>query len=172
VVKKVKQLAHKGGQPMPFLEANIDRAIVMTQYDLRGFGDPLGFRIGKGESAKCLDQTTGNFLAVAVGLGHKEESKPTDGAYIGDFYFTSSFEDYLAMCNRLALACGPSQKEAIQLIVQEIVDQSKEMKAKVAAGKMRRSSYLQPLEKGNRWGKAVLALSEAFGVILDQACLN
>jgi hypothetical protein len=82
-------------------------------------------------------------------------------------YWKSSFEDYLAMCKRLASECDLSQKEAIQLIVHEIVKQNKEMRAKVAAGTMKPSAYLQPLEKDNDWGKVVLALAEAFEVKLE-----
>ena len=147
---------------MNFLTANIDRAIVMTQYDLRGFAHSLGFRIEK-RSAKSLDATTGNFIGFAAGLGHWD--KPTDEAYAD--YHESSFEDYLAMCKRLAKDCDGSEKEAIQLIVQEIVKQGEEMKTEVAAGKREASPYLKPLENSNRWGKAVLALAEAFEVKLE-----
>ncbi|QQG42741.1 MAG: hypothetical protein HYW15_00765 [Candidatus Giovannonibacteria bacterium] len=150
---------------MPFLRENIDRAIVMTQYDLRGFAHPLGFRM-ESKNSKNLDAITNNLAAIAAGFGHKER-KHTDEAYAD--YFGSSFEDYLAMCQRLAKDCDSSEKEAIQLIVQEIIKQSEEMKAEVAAGKRRPSGYLQPLEKQNRWGKAVLALAEAFGVVFEQA---
>jgi hypothetical protein len=148
---------------MHFLTANIDRAIVMTQYDLRGFAHPLGFREKKG-SAKSLDATTGNFMAFAAGCGQHKE--PTDENYAD--YFDSLFEDYLAMCKRLVADCDESQKEAIQLIVQEIVKQRDEMAAEVAAGKREASAYIKPLEKTNRWGKAVLALAEAFEVSLEQ----
>lgn len=154
---------------MPFLRANIDRAIVMTQYDLRGFAHPLGFREGHKSSAKSLDATTANLVAFAAGFGSEGsgDGSPTDEAYAS--YFKSSFEEYLAMCKRLAADCDLSQKEAIQLIVQEIVKQSEEMRAEVAAGKREPSPYLRPLEKGNPWGNAVLALAEAFEVSLEQA---
>lgn len=147
---------------MSFLRANIDRAIVMTQYDLRGFAHPMGFRIEE-RSAKSLDTTTGNFMGFAAGCG--EGRTPTDEHYAD--YFESSYEDYLAMCQRLLKDCDGSQMEAIQLIVQEIVKQSEEMKAEVVAGKMEASFYLHPLEKSNRWGKAVLALAKAFEVTLE-----
>jgi len=146
-----------------FLTANIDRAIVMTQHDLRGFHGPLG-RMKYMESAKCLDATTGNFMACAAGCGN--DSNPTDKNHAN--YMESSFEEYLAMCIRLANDCDDSQKEAIQLIVQKIVEQSNEMKAEVTAGSREVSSYLVPLEKGFRWGKAVLALAKAFEVKLEQ----
>lgn len=148
---------------MNFLAANIDRAIVMTQYDLRGFAHPFGFREDYKSSAKSLDATTGNFMAFAAGCSRGRT--PTDEHYAD--YFESSFEDYLAMCQRLFEDCDGSEKEAIQLIVQEIMKQSEEMKAEVAAGKRKASAYLKPLEKSNRWGKAVLALAEAFEVKLE-----
>ena len=39
---------------MPFLRENIDRAIVVTQHDLRGFVDPMGFRWKKGEYSMTI----------------------------------------------------------------------------------------------------------------------
>jgi len=147
---------------MPFLTANIDRAIVMTQYDLRGFAHPLGYRVKKKGSAKSLDATTCNLVAFAVGLGKEDTEEITDDDYVSAL--GSSFEDYLAMCKRLAEVCDMSQKEAIQIIIQDIVQQSEEMKAEVAAGTMKTSNYIQPMDKNNRWGKVVLALMEAFEV--------
>lgn len=149
---------------MDFLTANIDRAIVMTQYDLRGFAHPFGIRLEPLSSAKSFDAITANFMAFAAGLGRRE-GNPTDKQFVS--YSKSSYEEYLAMCRRLVEDCDGSQKEAIQLIVQEIVKQNKEMRDEVAAGKREKSVYLQPLEKSNCWGKAVLALAEAFEVKLE-----
>lgn len=148
---------------MSFLRANIDRAIVMTQYDLRGFAHPLGFRVEKPDP-KYLDATTANFMEMAIGTLNKSEER-TDDSHAS--YFDSSFEEYLVMCQRLAKDCDLSQKEAIQLIIREIVKQADEMKAEVTAGTRKASGYLRPLEKGNRWGNAVLALAEAFEVTLE-----
>lgn len=148
---------------MSFCTADVDRAIVMTQHDLRGFTHPFGFRATYKSSAKSLDATTGNFMAFAAGIGN-------DGTSTRDHYasyFESSYEDYLSMCQSMAKGCDLSQKEAIQLIVQEIVKQSEEMKAEVAEGKREASAYLRPLDKSNRWGKAVLALAEAFEIKLE-----
>ena len=147
---------------MPFLTANIDRAIVMTQYDLRGFYHPFGIRLAK-MSPKFLDALTGNFCSFAA---HDKDKIPTIDSYAD--YFESSFEDYLAMCQQLAFDCDESEKETIQLIIQEIVRQSEEMKAEVAAGNRDSSPYLQPLEKDNRWGRTVLALAQAFEVNLKK----
>lgn len=149
---------------MPFLQANIDRAIVITQYNLRGYDHSSG--AGKEVSAKWLDATTCNLACYAVGLNRKDDSKPT--TLYAD-YFDSSFGEYLAMCKELAGDCDHYQKEAIQLIVRDIVGLSAEMKAELAAGTREPSPYLLPLAKNNRWGKAVLALAEAFEVSLEQA---
>jgi hypothetical protein len=148
---------------MSFLRANIDRAIVMTQYDLRGFAHPFGHRVAKGASAKSLAATTCNFMNFANGAEH---GAATDEAY-ADAH-ESSFDAYFAMCKRMAKVCDLSEKEAIQLIVLEIIKQSEEMKAEVVAGKREPSGYLKPLEKDNYWGKVVLALVEAFEVKLEQ----
>src|SRR4051812_29035849 len=101
-----------------FLMANIDRAIVVTQCDLRGFWHPLGFREEKG-NPKSLDATTANLVAFAAGGGQPEgegsgwtvENRPD--------YWNCSYEDYLAMCKQFAGDCDEAQKEAIQLIVLE-----------------------------------------------------
>ena len=146
---------------MSFSTANINAAIVMTQYDLRGFAHPIGFRC-KPKDTKALDATTGNFVGFAAGLGGGEGLP--DESYVG--YGNSSFDDYLAMCKRLAADCNVAQKEAIQLIVQEILKQSEEVKAEVVAGERQADGYIKPLTKDNRWGKAVLALAEAFEVPL------
>jgi hypothetical protein len=148
---------------MSFLTANIDAAIVMTQFDLRGFAHPLGFREKPLGGAKSLDATTGNLMYFAAGYGQRDE-KPTDDA-LPD-YRKCSYEGYLAACQRLAESCNLQEKEAIQIIVKEIIRQSYTMKAEFAVGQREASHYLFPLEKGNRWGNAVLALVEAFEVKL------
>jgi len=149
---------------MPYLCANIDRAIVMTQADLRGFWHPIGFRCDD-VSPKSLVAITANLLCFAAGTG--KENGPTDDSYI-HYSEGGTFERRLAMCKRLAEDCKcVSQTEAIQLIVKEIVRKSEAMKAEVAAGTRPESAYLKPLEKGNWWGDLVLALSEAFDVSLE-----
>lgn len=150
---------------MPFLRANIDRAIVMTQYDLRGFLHPLGFREPYKASPKSLHAIACNLAACAAGFGLRDE-KPT----VENFpdCFDTSYEEYLVMCKHFAEDCDTFQKEAIKLIVQEILKQSEEMKADIAEGTREPSHYLQPLEKDNIWGKAVLSLIEAFEVSLPE----
>ncbi len=150
---------------MSFLTANIDRAIVMTQFDLRGFVHPVFGRRKFMVSSKSLDATACNLMAFAAGIG--QGSSSTDDSYVSST--KSSFEGYLAMCKLVAESCDWSQREAIQLIILELVRQSEVMKAEVASGDREESAYLQPLDKGNRWGKVVLALAEAFAEKLEQA---
>lgn len=142
----------------PFLTAHIDRAIVMTQFDLRGFSHPLGFRLHH-QHPKYLDATICNFVSFAANAGSAEA---TDPKFVG--YFDSTFKDYLAMCRRLAKCCDGSEKEAIQLIVAEFIRQHKDMTTKVATGEIEDTGYLQPLVKENCMGKAVIALATTFGV--------
>ena len=85
---------------MPFLTANIDRAIVKTQYELRGFLHPLGYREEE-RSAKSFEATTANFIAIAAGLGNY--SGATDASYVN--YDLSTFEVSFAMCKKLANDC-------------------------------------------------------------------
>ena len=146
----------------PYLTANIDRAIVMTQYDLRGFAHPLGVRIEK-HVPKFFDATINNFICFAAHVGKKK----TDPEFVS--YFDSSFDEYLAMCNRFAGCCDSSEREATQFIIREFVLQHKEMTAKIAAGELdNRNGYLQPLNRDNRMGKAIIALAEAFEVNLSE----
>lgn len=148
----------------PYLTANIDRAIVMTQYDLRGFAHPLGLRI-QHKHPKYLDATIGNFMSFASHAGERER---TDPKHVD--YFDSPFKDYLAMCRRLAECCDESEKEAIQLVIGEFIRQHADMTAEVASGKIDdRGGYLKPLTKHNRMGKAVIALAMAFDVKLPTA---
>lgn len=79
-----------------FRRGKIDRAIIITQYDLRGFGHPLGFRMGKCESAKCNFVIPGNLVAFAAGLGEEGNTQPVPDVYV-DCY-RSSFEQCLTMC--------------------------------------------------------------------------
>ena len=148
----------------PFLTANIDRAVVMTQYDLRGFAHPMGFRLHH-KHPKYLDAAIANLTAFAADAGHN--GKRTDAKFVG--YHDSSFKDYLAMCKRLAACCDGSEKEAIQLIIREFVRQHKDMAAKITAGKIQDPGYLKPLTKKNRMGKAIIALAQAFDVKLKLA---
>lgn len=145
-----------------YLTANIDRAIVMTQYDLRGFAHPMGFRLHH-KHPKYLDAAIANLTAFAANVSHGA----TDTSYVG--YFDSSFKDYLAMCKRFAACCDGSEKEAIQLIVREFVRQHKDMAAKIAAGKIQDPGYLKPIMKKNRMGNAIIALAQAFDVKLPSA---
>lgn len=146
----------------PYLTANIDRAIVMTQYDLRGFAHPLGLRIEE-PVPKFLDATIGNFISFAAHANREV----TDPDFVD--YFRSSFDDYLAMCKRFAACCDSSEREATQLIIREFARQHREMAVKIAAGELEDSSgYLKPLKRDNRMGKAVLSLAEAFEVNLSE----
>ena len=153
---------------MNFRTEKIDRAIIITQYDLRGFDHPLGIRMKKGESAKCSSVIPGNFVAFAAGLGEESNKQPLPDTYVD--HYVSSFEQCLTMCKQLASDCDASEREAVQLIIKDIVQQSEEMKAKVAVGfkEIDSAGYLQPLERDNWWGRIVLALVEAFDVSLER----
>lgn len=151
---------------MAYLTRNIDRAIVLTQYDLRGFAHPIGARRKGLVSPKNLDAITGNLTACAAGFSGEEGAQSTDESWVS-YWEENTFEDLLTMYQRLHEDCDLSQREAIQLIVLEIVRKSVELKAEVASGERRQSSYLQPLDKTNRWGAAILALAEAFEVELE-----
>lgn len=150
---------------MPYLTRHIDRAIVQTQYDLRGFYHPLLGRMERGYDAKSFDATVGNFIGFAAGatLDEANDNDPNRVHYLSSF----SYEEYRAMCKRLEAACELSEKEAIQLIVEDFVRLRSEIEAKIAAGETERSPYLMPLDKSNRQGIAILALAEVFEVNIE-----
>lgn len=140
---------------MSFSTENIDRAIVLTQHDLRAFVY-FGLRIYQ-KSAKTLDALTCNFMAFAAGYRNdKKPSNPED--YVG--YFKSSFGNYLAMCEKLYESCDEPQKEAIQIIIRDIIKQNEELKVE--------GSNCLLLEESNSWGKAVLCLAEVFEVDIKE----
>ncbi len=145
---------------MPFQRANIDRAIVMTQYDLRGFSHPLGIRLDK-PTPKYLDAITCNFIAMAAGLMNEPNSVGTVDDFV-DYFGEGSFEDFVSLYQKLAKDCTGDEKEAIVLIFDDIVKMNEKLHAEVASGAREPSPYLQPLEKENRWGRTVLAFRKAF----------
>ncbi|MDD3072516.1 MAG: hypothetical protein PHH17_01305 [Candidatus Pacebacteria bacterium] len=138
---------------MTFLTSDIDHAIVITQHDLRGF---LYFGVRtRHKSAQVLDAITGNFVAFASG------SKNCIS------YFKSSFKDYLSVCEKIYDDCNEPQREAIQLIIQDIILQNEELRKEASLGKRDASDCLV-LKEDNRWGKAVLALAEVFEIDLKE----
>ncbi len=145
---------------MPFFRPNIDRAIVMTQFDLRGFWHPLGIR-SDGVNPKNLAAITWN-LAAGATRDSNESYIPDDGTVVRSM--DAPFEDFLDMCQRLAEACDMSQKEAIQLIIQDILATHAKLTAEVNAGTRKASQYLEELDRTTQWGRNILALMEAFQV--------
>lgn len=144
-----------------FLTQNIDRAVVVTQFDLRGFVHPIGFRIEGRQCAKYLLAIPSNMVAFAAGLG-REDSPLTDDLYVNSF--EASYEDYLAMCKRLASCCDRTQKEAIQLIIKDVVAQAEELRR----GEDEPRLPLLALSRDTRWGRVMLSLADAFEVELAE----
>lgn len=145
---------------MTFLAANIDRAIVNTQFDLRGFAHALNFRSNSNKTFSFIPE---NFLAYVVGL---DVGSPTDDSYVR--MDERSYDECIIMLDRLATHCSDQQKEAIQLIVKDIIIKSEERREKVARGEEEPCVYLYPLEEDNQWGMVVVSLMEAFDVSLEE----
>lgn len=144
---------------MGFRFENINRTIVEAQYDLRGPRHPLAGR-RSAMSQKSLEAITADLAAGAMQLnpdGHVDDPLFVNYAYC-------SYEDYLAMCQQLASDCSPVQKEAIQLLIQEILRQHEKIEAEIASGACEKSKYLGARDKSTYWGRAILALMEAFEV--------
>jgi hypothetical protein len=144
---------------MSFQKCSIYMAIVATQYDLRGFWHPAGFRQKKNESSKSFHATTLNLVAF-MSKAACNEKLPSP--------FKCTHSEYLSLCQKIATNCNLCQKEAVQLIIRDFVSQNKEMRNEVDRGEREESPYLLPLSKKNDWGKVVLALGEAFEVDLKE----
>ncbi|MDD5437677.1 MAG: hypothetical protein PHC70_00840 [Patescibacteria group bacterium] len=137
---------------MSFKSENINSAIIATQYDLRGFYHPLGFRMKRGEcGAKLFSCIPGNLVVFAIGFG-SEPRNATDDSYVPR---DASYEEYLNMCRRFAEDCNPAQKEAVQIILEEVKTQAEEVK---------RSSGRQGcfLDEGSEFEKVMKALTQVF----------
>lgn len=140
-----------------FEYSKIDRAIVMTQFDMRGFAHPLGVRF---QSDKNSWYILINFISICRSA--YDEMYPV---VMPDLDTSKcSYEELLNLCRKLAGDCDCSEHEAIQLIINDIVTDSDKRKQEVAEGIRKPSSYIAPLAKDNVWGKIVLALAEAFNV--------
>lgn len=127
-----------------FLERSIDNAIRVTCEQIK-----------ENISVSDLESVTATFANFAAGLYTKEGF--SDDYFYSVSYFSSSYEEYLAMCRQLFSDCNLSQKEDIRLIILGIV---RVMKLKFL--------YHMSLNKGDRWGRAVLSLAEAFGVGFEE----
>lgn len=148
-----------------FLDKNINNAIIITQYNLRGFQHPLGFRLKYLESPKCLDATTANFMMLALGFINKLEDAEDYPLDYAD-YFSSTYEDYSIMCTDMMKVCTAPQIEAIQIIVKEFIYQGRKIQFEIKHKKRPVSQYSFILKKDNNWGKAVISLAKAFKVSL------
>ena len=145
---------------MPFSLADIRCAILKAQNDLERLRHSSSeFLTEQDENPKILYEATRTLTCFFAGYGFDEKE-----SY--NYFYESSFEDFLINFRQLAEDCVGSQKEAIRFITREIIKQSREMRAEVDSGKRKQTSYLPPLEFNNQWGNAVLALKEAFKVPL------
>ena len=142
---------------MPFSHPNIDRAIVLTQYDLRGFGDPLGFRHTRAMSPKCLNATLANLISISAGCGKKGEQR--DETY--HFPPGATLKELKVMCEKFAKSCDLTEREAIQLILREMMQQAAQMRAEIRTQKREKSVYVDPKRY---WGRMLRAMRHAFEV--------
>ncbi len=146
---------------MSFLRASIDSAIVVTQYKLGAFSFP-GV-IERDQEPKELLVAIDNFLTLAA---RGPEGEPPDESYVS--ISRGSFDECRGMCGCLAQACDLYQREAVQIIIQDIARLGAQMQAEMVVGSREPSPHVGPLSEENEWGKAVRALALAFHVPLKQ----
>lgn len=147
---------------MSFKRANIDRAIVLTQYGLHGFAHPIGSRVKK-PNARTLDTITHDFLSFAAGGREDNQPRTQD---IAD-YSSCTNEQYLMSCLVLCDDCDLPERTAIQRIIRDIVAMQELLMEEARKPQADVNPYLRPLSLNNCWGRAVLALAEAFRVDLS-----
>ena len=144
---------------MTYRTQDIDRGIVMTQADLRGFYHPLGLRI-KPTVPKFVWYATINLPAFMAGVNKEDhEVDPTFVSADSD----ATYEQHVAMAKAIAEACDASQVEAIELILRNITRKMSAYRKQLAAGELDGpAGYVHELTKNNIWGITVLALREGF----------
>lgn len=152
---------------MSFVKSNIDRAIVLTLFDLNGFQWPTGFRAPRSKDYKGFSFIPANLVAFSDGYFSTGERQASDPSHPN--LFKSRFADYLETCRRLARACDKAQREAVRNIIKEILERH-EKRSRLPVDSIDPSSraYIFPLRKGNYWGKALIALATAFRVAWDR----
>jgi hypothetical protein len=157
----------------PYLTPNIDRAIIETQAVLLKFIDTLRLRLPSDHPRFAhpshLYALIDKLMAVAANAWPNKNG--TDPDLIRCFH-RCSFENYLAMCKRLAACCDEYEKELIQLIAREIILLHQSWDIKVAAGEIQEfAGYnsLKPLTTRNCHGKIIVALARAFDVEVPSA---
>ncbi|MBI5140465.1 MAG: hypothetical protein HZA94_03415 [Candidatus Vogelbacteria bacterium] len=159
------------GKAMSFTRENIDRAIVFALYNLNGFLWPTGVRTPKGKDPKGFSFIPSNLVAFADGY-FPDGNRNVYGEPHPNF-MKCSFADYLALARRFARACDMFQIEAVRNILREVLKQDKERKNCGKGGSfLSPSSYFHPLQRGNYWGKAVIALATAFRVVWDKRIIT
>ena len=146
---------------MAYLTKNIDRAIVMTQADLRGFFHPLGIRL-KPNSAKDVFYATINLPGFMSGSS-KDEEEERDETYVSALDNDATYEQHVAMAKAMADACDLSQAEAIDLILQRIAREMSRFRKQHEAGEYEgNANYIGKLDKETTWGRTFLAMREGF----------
>ncbi len=155
-----------------FLSENINDAILLSQYDMRGYVHPLGFRMN-GIEAKGLSYLPVNLIQFSAGWGKKDDSgnklEPTIAPDLLFYYNEENltYEKILALCQKFVSECNRYQKEAIQFLLKDVLNKTAELKAE-AESKNERTAYIRPLDQSNNWGKIMLGLMEAFDVKVDE----
>ena len=144
---------------MTYRQPDIDRGIVMTQADLRGFYHPLGVRI-KPTVPKFVFYATVNLPAFMAGVSNDDyEVDPTFVSADSD----ATYEQHVTMVKTMAEACDASQTEAIELILRSITRKMSTYRKQRDTGEYDGPDrYVHELTKDNIWGITVLAMREGF----------
>lgn len=155
-----------------FLSININRAILSSRYDMRGYLHPLGFRMD-GIQAKGLSYLPINLIHFSASIGIRDENDKEPECTINPeimFYYTDNdltYEKVLNLCKKFFVECNYIQKEEIQLLLKDVLNRTEELK-KEAELKGEKNFYIRPLDKNTNWGKIMLGLMETFDVKAEE----
>ena len=155
-----------------FLSENINNAILLSQYDMRGYVHPLGCRMN-GIEAESLSYLPVNLILFSAGCGKKDNSgNELEPTIAPDLLFycdedSLTYEKIFILCQKFALECNNFQKEAIQFLLKDVLNKTEELKT-IAKSKNERIADIRPLDQSNNWGKIMLGLMEAFDVQADK----
>ena len=139
----------------------IDRSIVMTQYDLRGFAHSVLGRVS--DNPKSFNATVMNFLSFIV--YDQKAGAMRDPAFFGSGdHDHRPYEDFLVMCRRIHEFCDLSQVEAIQFIIRDFLSKHAEWMTKIESGECEKTGYITELTQETQLGKVILSLAGAFEV--------
>lgn len=149
---------------MAFSKEAVSRAIIETQFNLRGHESVLGTRTPPEEMGpEDIYTILQNFIRVA-----RQGSEESIDAWLSRSHPSLA---HLALCKKLAKSCNMYAKEAVQYLISDIARWNEQMRLEICEGKRKASASIIPHSEETGEGRTLLALAEAFEVNLEKAIM-